>query len=718
MKYVFGSYNINIDPTFAQHPYLAALYRAGNNDGDVSFEEATGKTFFIPDPQLCDEAPNELGTGSFCDEDCAVPFVINTYDDFVNFHFYVGLLQIYLTEPYLTQIEAAYLARRNRVVVSTPKESGDAVLVTVRDSFDDNAAATFYNLSFSLDDSYRCVKKNQQLSQCKSVTWLNGIFQKQFEASLLDLAIATEDKQTQDIVGWHRSHSNRDFVVDVNCLFDGPCDEMSRQIFVAGNSDGDLDIYEYEAWKESLCDDSFMQANGTQACDIIDGLYRDLTDNINQRRYFFYLSCTNWAVSHGISFDPAMLLDRCLYSPSYFSTTRQPVLVKEAQIQEGSLVFDLLDPFSNTHVGTIRLSDNTEESGIYFDDGISVGMDALSDKEATGLSWIFNSDNDCWIDASSDWSDETLARKDQVLKKNFRAIVDQWFFTTQQVACYKKDRLAFYDPQAFKTREWHRLSYDLSFGAQSYAIYEPRSGHNEGELYPYCFPISVVAFLSEANNFLDQDTAAQLKFVFTEQENLQSYVAEYNYQERALYFNADDKNYTCLGGGYKGFGVMAHEAVHMMLDLSSNNGAKRPEEMGVIAAEYRSVADACSAGYPDGLPTVTVYAAYNPFEFAADTMAGFLSEDYVFDGEVHSYDLLDGPVNREDVLKKHPRLYLAYTAFLSEDSPARFNPQIFSDEALPLLDDIVATYPIGNTSTEDDPEVMLAVQDLFSRFEK
>jgi hypothetical protein len=81
--------------------------------------------------------------------------------------------------------------------------------------------------------------------------------------------------------------------------------------------------------------------------------------------------------------------------------------------------------------------------------------------------------------------------------------------------------------------------------------------------------------------------------------------------------------------------------------------------------------------------SVSGYAFTNVEEFSAETLSAYLiTKQLELETGLVSFDKLHGSKTREELIRKHPRVYLAYELYFAPDSPLQYQAQIFYDDDL------------------------------------
>ncbi|GEM_PF-5457223 len=107
--------------------------------------------------------------------------------------------------------------------------------------------------------------------------------------------------------------------------------------------------------------------------------------------------------------------------------------------------------------------------------------------------------------------------------------------------------------------------------------------------------------------------------------------------------------------------------------------------------------------------TVSQYARLNVAEFAAETQLAYFNPEAEIWRSGNYYPAPDhGLKTREELIEKHPALFLAFEAFFAEDSPLKYNPIIFKEEIYPMIYAIL----------DANPDVYLARAEFFEELLK
>lgn len=118
------------------------------------------------------------------------------------------------------------------------------------------------------------------------------------------------------------------------------------------------------------------------------------------------------------------------------------------------------------------------------------------------------------------------------------------------------------------------------------------------------------------------------------------------------------------------------------------------DEEGLLLRDFASAQQRVAQGEMAGDVTVSNYALEDGKlkEFACETLLAYLcTEEYVLETGYYNTDPAHGLKTQEELMLKHPAIYLAYEVYFSSDSPQQYQADIFMDEEMiKILDESLA----------------------------
>ncbi|MBI2500043.1 MAG: hypothetical protein HYW02_00920 [Deltaproteobacteria bacterium] len=132
---------------------------------------------------------------------------------------------------------------------------------------------------------------------------------------------------------------------------------------------------------------------------------------------------------------------------------------------------------------------------------------------------------------------------------------------------------------------------------------------------------------------------------------------------------------------------------------------------GLISTEFRRLREKGEGDLYNYQNTVSAYAGSDPDEFSAETLvAYFQTKEDVLKKGYYVTDTNHGFKTREELMQKHPRLFLAYELFFAKDSRARFDARAFQEDSIMKINEALRQSMQGN----QQPNLIQARRQLFS----